>query len=72
MLRGGYRDTRLTTPTRLIIGAEDPSVRAELLGGAEGFADDLTLEVIDGASHFVVDDRPDAVIEHALKLFARA
>lgn len=67
---GSYRGTRLTTPTRLLIGAEDPVVRPEFLGDYEAHADDLALDVVDGASHWIVDERPDVVLERALPFFA--
>lgn len=66
---GAYRNTRLTTPTRLLVGAQDPVVRPRFLGGYEDYADDLALEIVDGASHFIADERPAAVVEHALELF---
>ncbi len=34
-------------------------------------ADDLTGHVVEGAGHYLADDRPDAVVEHALELFGR-
>lgn len=71
ILAGGYRNTRLSTPTRVLYGAEDPGIRPELLGGYEDYADDLELEFVEGASHFVADERPDVVLERALELFAR-
>jgi pimeloyl-ACP methyl ester carboxylesterase len=61
--------TRLTTRTRLLIGADDQVVRAELLGGYEDHVDDLAIEVVDGASHWVVDERPDVVTRRALESF---
>ena len=67
---GSYRGTRLSTPTRVLVGVDDPVVRGELLGGYEGHADDLTVEVVPGASHWVVDERPDVVLARALRLFA--
>lgn len=36
-----------------------------------GHADDLAGHIIDGAAHFLADDRPDAVVTHALTLFGR-
>jgi pimeloyl-ACP methyl ester carboxylesterase len=71
MIRGAYRDIRLTTPTLVLTGAEDPVVRAQLLGGYDDHADDLEIREIPGASHFVVDDQPDAVLKNALEFFAR-
>jgi len=71
ILTGAYRSTRLRTPTRVLYGAEDPGIRPELLGGYEDHADDLELEFVDGAAHFVADDRPDVVVERALELYAQ-
>lgn len=70
-MRGVYRDIRLTTPTRVLVGAEDPVTTPEFLGGYEDYADDLTIRIVDGASHFVADENPEAVVRHALELFAR-
>lgn len=58
-MRGQDRQLELTTPTRVLIGADDQVVKADFEGAIE----------IPGASHFLVDDRPDAVVEHALDLF---
>lgn len=70
--RGVYRSRRLTTPTVILCGADDPVMRPELLGGYEDHVDDLTIEVVPDASHFIPDEQPDAVAAHALELFARA
>lgn len=71
MMRDAYRDVRLTTPTLVLTGAQDRVVRAELLGGYEPYADDLTVREIAGASHFIVDDQPEAVLRNAMELFTR-
>ncbi|CAN5258121.1 alpha/beta hydrolase [soil metagenome] len=71
ILAGSYRDARLITPTRVLIGADDPVVRAEFLGGHESHTDELTVEVIDRASHWIADERPDVVVDRALGLFAQ-
>jgi pimeloyl-ACP methyl ester carboxylesterase len=71
IVRGRYKQTRLTTPTRLLYGTEDPVVNAEAVGGYEPYCDDLTVAAVEGASHFVVDDRPDEVLRHTLEHFAR-
>ena len=34
-------------------------------------ADDLTGHLVDSAGHSLADDRPDAVVTHALELFGR-
>ena len=69
--RGVYRDQKLTTPTVILCGADDPVMRPEFLGGYEDNADDLTIEVVPDASHFIPDEQPDAVVAHALELIAR-
>ncbi len=71
IMTGTYRHCRLSTPTRALIGAEDPIVRPEFLGGFEERTDDFGVEFVDGASHFLVDETPDVVLERALEFFAQ-
>lgn len=68
--RGAYRNSRLTTPTRVLYGAADPGNGPDLVGGYEAYTDDLSVEFVPDAAHFMADDRPDAVVEHALAFFA--
>jgi pimeloyl-ACP methyl ester carboxylesterase len=68
---GQYRRMRLSTPTMIMYGSQDPNMRAELLRGYQRHADDLTLERVDGASHFVAEEQPQAVIDRALEFFRR-
>ena len=69
--RGAYRDVHLSTPTVVLYGADDEAgLPLELLGGYEDRADDLRQELVTGAGHFVADERPDAVVDHARALFA--
>lgn len=69
ILRGAYRDTRLTTPTRVLMGADDPNMQAGFIHGYAEYCDDLEVEYLPGANHFVAEDRPDAVVAAARKLF---
>ena len=69
--RGVYRNQKLTTPTVVLCGADDPVMRPEFLGGYEDNADDLTIEVVPDASHFIPDEQPDAVAARALELIGR-
>jgi pimeloyl-ACP methyl ester carboxylesterase len=71
VLTGAYRGMRLSTPTLVLFGSEDPNMRAELLGGYEDVADELLLECVDGASHFIADEKPDVVVDRALRFFGR-
>jgi pimeloyl-ACP methyl ester carboxylesterase len=67
---GRYRSMRLSTPTLILYGSEDPNMTEAILQGYEDHADDLTIEEIDGASHFIADEKPAVVVERALKFFA--
>jgi pimeloyl-ACP methyl ester carboxylesterase len=71
ILSGRYRDGRLRTPTLVLVGADDPTVRPQFLHGYEDYVDDLEVRVVEGASHFLADDAPDAVVAHALDFFDR-
>jgi pimeloyl-ACP methyl ester carboxylesterase len=42
---------------------------AEILDGYQNHADDLTIEEVDGASHFIADEKPQVVIDRALQFF---
>jgi pimeloyl-ACP methyl ester carboxylesterase len=71
IMAGNYRRRRLSTPTHVLLGRDDPIVSAELVHGVDEYVDDWELEVVDGASHFIADDRPDVVADRALHLFGR-
>jgi pimeloyl-ACP methyl ester carboxylesterase len=71
VLRGAYADRRLTVPTVALLGAGDAISDPRTLGGHEGRADDLTIEIVEGAGHFIPEERPDVVVARAQELFAR-
>jgi pimeloyl-ACP methyl ester carboxylesterase len=63
---------RLTAPTRVLLGTRDPAVAREFVeGDHSGHADQLEVELVEGAHHFVPEERPELVAERALELFAR-
>ena len=68
--RGRYADRRLTVPTRLLVGLDDPVIRPSMLAGQAAHADDLEIELVEGCGHFVAEERPDLVAERARTLFA--
>jgi pimeloyl-ACP methyl ester carboxylesterase len=57
-MAGRYRSKRLVTPTLTLYGGEDPNMTGEILDGHQNYADDLTIEEVDGASHFIADESP--------------
>ncbi len=69
VLLGRYRAARLTVPTRLVIGADDPVCSRRLLVGWEDVADDMTVRVLPGVGHFVPEEAPDVVEQVVRALF---
>jgi pimeloyl-ACP methyl ester carboxylesterase len=70
IMRGSYRGRRLSTPTRVLLGADDPTVRPEFIHGVENHVDALHTEIVAGASHSIVDDVPGVVVAQAIDFFA--
>ena len=71
ILKGRYRDQRLTVPTVLMFGDSDQVITERRLAGFEEHADDMRLETVADAAHFLPDERPAIVAERALALFSR-
>ena len=72
LLRPKYHAMRLTRPTHFLFGTNDAAISPALLRGMESHADDLQLELVDGAGHFIAEERPELVADRARTLFARA
>jgi pimeloyl-ACP methyl ester carboxylesterase len=66
---GRYAKRRLTVPTRLVVGDRDPIVRGADLRGYENNADDMTVERLPGARHFLPEEEPGLVAERTRALF---
>jgi pimeloyl-ACP methyl ester carboxylesterase len=69
---GRYRGRRLTVPTLLVFGTGDGVLRRSMVEGFEPHADDMRLELVDGCGHFIVDECPEVVLEHALPFLGAA
>ena len=70
-LTGRWRDHRLTVPTRVLFGERDRYVSPRLLPGYEPYADDMEVELVPDSGHFVVDEKPDLVVERARQFFGQ-
>jgi pimeloyl-ACP methyl ester carboxylesterase len=70
VIRGHWRNYRLTVPTLLLYGSGDPVVTPALFGDYEAYADDLRIATVDDTGHFIVDARPDFVARQALDFFS--
>jgi pimeloyl-ACP methyl ester carboxylesterase len=62
---GGFREERLTVPTRWIVGTKDP-VAGAADDGYRDHADDMTLEKLSGVGHFLPEEAPDLLRERVL------
>jgi pimeloyl-ACP methyl ester carboxylesterase len=73
MMRGVYNDQRLVTPTLLLFGAADaafpPDLVRTLLRGSVDHVDDMELSFVEGAAHFIADEKPDEVVARTLAFF---
>jgi pimeloyl-ACP methyl ester carboxylesterase len=63
MVRGRYSGQRLVVPTRLLIGERDPVITPDSLEGYAEHADDMTVEIVPGAGHWLPEERPERVLE---------
>ncbi|MFD9465728.1 alpha/beta fold hydrolase [Streptomyces sp. NPDC060027] len=71
LLLGRYQKLRLTTPTVILAGERDFMLPPSVLTGAEGHADDLSVQVVAGCGHYLHEERPDLVAKSARDLFSR-
>jgi pimeloyl-ACP methyl ester carboxylesterase len=65
-----WRDARLTVPTLLLFGQRDRYVSPRLLAGHESHAEDMRVELVPDTGHFIVNEKPDLVVERARELVA--
>jgi len=66
---GSYADARLTAPTLLVNGADDPVASRSLVDGWQGHADEMSVEFLEGVGHFVSEEAPEVVAERVRTLF---
>ena len=71
ILKGKYRGRRLAVPTLLLYGDSDRVITADRLAGWEEHADDMRVEQVADAAHFLPDEQPGLVAERALAFFGR-
>lgn len=63
--RGAYRGLMMETPTLMLFGTDDHVQDHRQLGGYERNAPNMEVELVPGAGHFIVDERPELVLARA-------
>ncbi|EUA10472.1 alpha/beta hydrolase family protein [Mycobacterium xenopi 4042] len=69
-LRGAYEpknSEQLSIPIRWLHGTADPVIRPQLLRGYAKRASNFELELVDGVGHWIVEQRPDLVLDRVRK-----
>jgi pimeloyl-ACP methyl ester carboxylesterase len=66
---GRYAHSYLRVPTRLLVGEHEPLARGADLHGYESHAEEMTVERVAGARHFLPEERPEVVCERAAAMF---
>lgn len=69
VLRGVYREFQMEAPGLMLFGTADHVQDERLMPGFEPYAPNMRLELVPGVGHFIVDERPDLVLERARELF---
>ena len=65
VIRGGPAEPRATAPVLLMIGDRDVAVAPRPADGLERGGDDMRIELIPGARHFVCDSHAAVVADRA-------
>jgi pimeloyl-ACP methyl ester carboxylesterase len=69
LLRGEYKKLTVEQPARLVVGSKDIVFAGSDLLGFEENAPNLELHRVEGVGHFLPEERPELVVEHARELF---
>jgi pimeloyl-ACP methyl ester carboxylesterase len=70
-LRGEFDDARVDVPVRWLHGTGDPVITPDLLRGYAERIPDFELELVDGVGHWIVEQRPELVLDR-LRKFVKA
>lgn len=70
VLRGRYRGQRLKVKTLLLFGEQDIAIRPSMVKDLPDHGDDARVVYVPQAGHFIVEDCPELVLQHAMEFFA--
>ncbi|MEA2367236.1 MAG: hypothetical protein QOI32_2748 [Thermoleophilaceae bacterium] len=67
-LRGAYSAADLRVPTKIVFGQRDVVITTRGIQDAASQSDQIELELVADATHFVVDEKPELVADRLLRL----
>jgi len=70
-MRGEFDDARVEVPVRWLTGTKDPVITPDLTDGYAERISDLEVELVDGVGHWIVEQRPELVLDR-IRTFLRA
>ncbi|MFU8946883.1 alpha/beta fold hydrolase [Mycetocola zhadangensis] len=74
IIRGTYRHQRFTMPTLFVFGTDDVGfpehVIRNVFANAHAFGDDTQLALVEGAGHYVIDEKPHETIALITQFFS--
>lgn len=70
-MRGEYEDARVDVPVRWLSGTKDPVITPALLIEYGDRISDFELELVDGVGHWIVEQRPELVLDR-IRAFLKA
>ena len=62
-VRGEFDDVRVDVPVRWLSGTADPVLTPDLIDGYAEHISDFEVEFVDGVGHWIVEQRPDLVLD---------
>ena len=68
--RGDLADGRLTMPVLYMMGEDDLLFEEDMVNDLHSHADDVRIEIVRGAGHFVPEEKPELVRDRVLALLA--
>jgi pimeloyl-ACP methyl ester carboxylesterase len=69
---GGYTKMKLETRTKMVFGLDDVAIDPNMITSDQHskYASDFTVETVEGAGHFIVDEQPELATAKLLEFFA--
>ncbi len=64
-LRGEYDDARVEVPVRWLSGTQDPCSPLTCSTGTATASSDFQVELVDGVGHWIVEQRPELVLDRS-------